>query len=170
MARWIALVSAVLAMFTFAVIGPIPVAPTVSAAGETPIGRLGDTLRVQYGGVIADVTVGSLLPSDAPPGFGNPPRPPRQQVYRAQIVLQPISVPSPIAMAVNFVFVGVTPTGDAYQPRNTDAPDALQYRLQSAPAGSTIAGSVFWDCYRDLVSNVVLIDKVSGVHLAQWNL
>jgi hypothetical protein len=28
---------------------------------------------------------------------------------------------------------------------------------------------VWWDCYRDLVSNVVLIDKKTGYHLAQWN-
>jgi hypothetical protein len=28
---------------------------------------------------------------------------------------------------------------------------------------------VWWDCYRDLVSNVVLVDKITGQHLAQWN-
>jgi hypothetical protein len=35
--------------------------------------------------------------------------------------------------------------GDAYEPRISDAPDALR------------------------VSNVVLVDTVSGFHLAQWN-
>jgi hypothetical protein len=29
---------------------------------------------------------------------------------------------------------------------------------------------VWWDVYRDLVTNVVLLDKVTGYHLAQWNL
>jgi hypothetical protein len=29
---------------------------------------------------------------------------------------------------------------------------------------------VYWDCYRDLVTNVVLIDKKTGVRLAQWNM
>jgi len=47
--------------------------------------------------------------------------------------------------------------------------DDLQRALQNAPAGSTVSGAVFWDCYRDLVSNVVLLDKATGYHLAQWN-
>jgi hypothetical protein len=29
---------------------------------------------------------------------------------------------------------------------------------------------VFWDCYRDLVSTVVLINPRTGEHLAQWDL
>ena len=57
-----------------------------------------------------------------------------------------------------------------YEPRNSDAPDALQYAIQNVPAGATVNGGVWWDCYRDLVSNVVLVDKVTGFHLAQWNL
>ena len=39
----------------------------------------------------------------------------------------------------------------------------------NAPPGSTVSGGVWWDCYRDLVSNVVLLDKITGQHLAQWN-
>ena len=70
------------------------------------------------------------------------------------------------ASAIN----GVTPTGDVHQPRNSDAPDALQYGLQNAPQGSTVDGYVFWDRYRDLVSNVVLTDKQTGMRLARWNL
>jgi len=42
--------------------------------------------------------------------------------------------------------------------------------LQNAPQGSTVGGRVFWDCYRDLVSNVVLVNPRTGEHLAQWNL
>ena len=29
---------------------------------------------------------------------------------------------------------------------------------------------MFWDCYRDLVSTVVLINPRTGEHLAQWDL
>jgi hypothetical protein len=42
--------------------------------------------------------------------------------------------------------------------------------LVNAPAGSVVRGGVYWDTYRDPVSNVVLLDKTTGVHLAQWNL
>ena len=59
-------------------------------------------------------------------------------------------------------FRGVTQTGDQYVPRNTDAPDALQYALLNAPRGATVSGGVWWDCYRDLVTNVVLIDAKTG--------
>lgn len=144
------------------------VAPTASAA-PTPIGRLGEPLRVSFEGLIADVTVHSIDPSPVPPGFGYPPRAPRYQVYRAQVSVHAIQLPTPYAMAITFQFRGVTPTGDAYEPRNSDAPDALAAALTNAPAGSTVTGGVWWDCYRDLVSNVVLIDKLTGRHLAQWN-
>jgi hypothetical protein len=63
----------------------------------------------------------------------------------------------------------VTPTGDAYEPRATDDPADLNAALANATPGAT-AGAVFWDCYRDLVSHVVLINKKTGIHLAQWNL
>ena len=68
-----------------------------------------------------------------------------------------------------FQFRGVTPTGDAYEPRNSDAPDALQFGMANAQVGQTFSGGVWWDCYRDLVSNVVLLDKLTGIRLAQWN-
>ncbi|WP_099022760.1 hypothetical protein [Mycolicibacterium palauense] len=146
-------------------------APTPSAgAVDAPIGKLGDTLRVQDGDLIADVTVLSVEPSAIPPGWGYPPRWPRQQVWKAKVVVQAVRVPNPYAMTVSFWFRGVTPTGDAYEPRNTDAPDDLRLALQNAPQGSTVGGFVFWDCYRDLVSNVVLVDKKTGIRLAQWNL
>jgi hypothetical protein len=144
-------------------------APPASAV-DAPIGRLGDTLHVEYKDVVADVAVNNVLPSDVPPGFGYPPRLPRLQVYRAQVTVHAVRVPNPYAMAVKFTFRGVTPTGDSYLSRTSDAPDALQYALQNAPQGSTVSGGVWWDCYRDLVSNVVLLDPLSGTHLAQWNL
>jgi Domain of unknown function (DUF1942) len=168
MRRWfsilLAAVSAVVLSATAVAMSPAAV------AADIPIGKLGDTLRVQKGNLIADVTVVNVQPSEVPPGFGYPPRPPRHEVWKAQAVVQAVRVPTAYEMAATFVFNGVTPTGDAYKPRNTDAPDALQYSLQDAPQGSTAAGFVFWDCYRDLVSNVVLTDRKSGVRLAQWNL
>ncbi len=142
---------------------------TPATAIDAPIGRLGETLRVEFKGIVADVTVHDILPSDVPPGFGYPPRAPRYQVYRANVTIRAVEMPVPYAIGVSFVFKGVTPTGDAYEPRNSDAPDALQYAMLNVPAGATVNGGVWWDCYRDLVSNVVLVDKVTGFHLAQWN-
>lgn len=141
-----------------------------AGAVDAPIGHIGDTLRVQANGIDADVTVAAPVPSEIPPGFGYPPRWPRQQVYSAAVTVHARTVPNPAAMAMVFSFRGVTPTGDAYLPRNSDAPDALQYALQNAPQGATVGGRVFWDCYRDLVSTVVLINPRTGEHLAQWNL
>jgi hypothetical protein len=142
---------------------------TPASAATAPIGRLGETLQINFKGLVADITVVSLAPSEVPPGFGYPPRPPRYQVWRAQVVVHPIKVPTPYAQAITYQFRGVTATGDSYEPRNTDAPDALQTALTNAPAGSTVSGGVYWDCYRDLITNVVLLDKVTGEHLAQWN-
>ena len=106
-----------------------------ASAGDAPIGHLGDTLRVDTGKYIADVTVSSGQPVDPPPGFG-----------------------------------GVTPFGDAYKSRASDAPDALDAALANAPTGSIVRGGVYWEAYRDPVSTVVLLDKKTGYHLAQWNL
>ena len=73
-------------------------------------------------------------------------------------------------MAKSFAFNGVTPYADAYQPKNTDAPDELMAALVNAPAGATVNGAVYWQVYRALVTNVVLLDRKSGEHLAQWNI
>jgi len=162
MRRWIVLVIA-----TLAALGGV-IAPPASAA-IIPIGRLGDTLRVEFDGLIADVSVNNIVPSAPPPGFGYPPRAPRYQVFRADVTITPVRLPTPYAMAITYSFRGVTPTGDAYESRNSDAPDALQHMVQAAQVGQTFTGGVWWDCYRDLVSNVVLLDKITGERLAQWN-
>jgi hypothetical protein len=73
-------------------------------------------------------------------------------------------------MAKAFSFNGVTPYADAYAPKNTDAPDELQYALRNAPPGATLNGAVYWQVYRALVTNVVLLDRQTGEHLAQWNI
>ena len=162
MYRWFAGLLAALSIATF-------FSAPAAQAGDAPIGRLGDTLRVEFKEMAVDVTVSNLAPSPIPLGFGYPPRPPRNQVWRAQVTVNAVQVPNPFIMSRAFSFRGVTPTGDAYQARITDAPDDLQFALQNAPQGATVGGGVWWDCYRDLVSNVVLINPQTGFHLAQWN-
>ena len=76
-------------------------------------------------------------------------------------------MPTPYAQAITYQFRGVTATGDSYEPRKTVGNDALNAALTNAPAGWTISGGVWWDCYRDLIANVVLLDKITGQHLAQ---
>ncbi len=145
-------------------------------AGDAPIGRIGDTLRVDTGTYIADVTVSSVAPCDPPPGFGYtrsgvPVKSfPNSTVERADVTVRAVRVPNPFIMATNFSFDGVTPFADAYKPRPSDAPDALDNVLANAPNGAIVRGEVYWDAYRDPVSTVVLLDKKTGYHLAQWNL
>jgi hypothetical protein len=147
-----------------------------ASAGDAPIGHLGDTLRVETGKIIADVTVSSVQPVDPPPGLGYnrvgvPVKSfPNSAVVRADVAIHAITVPNPHQMLTDFTFDGVTPFADAYKSRPSDAPDALDSALTNAPAGSTVHGGVYWEAYRDPVSNVVLLEKKTGVHLAQWNL
>jgi hypothetical protein len=145
-------------------------------AGDAPIGHIGDTLRVDTGTYVADVTVSSVAPCDAPPGFGyqrggNPVKGfPGSGVARADVTIRAVRVPNSFILATNFKFDGVTPFADAYWPRTSDAPDALDNVLVNAPQGSIVRGGVYWDVQRDPVSNVVLLDRKTGQHLAQWNL
>jgi hypothetical protein len=147
-----------------------------ASAGDAPIGHLGDTLHVDNGKIIADVTVSGVQPVDPPPGFGYnrvgiPVKSfPNSAVVRADVAIHAIRVPNPHQMLTDFTFDGVTPFADAYRSRPSDAPDALDAALTNAPAGSTVHGGVYWEAYRDPVSNVVLLDKKTGYHLAQWNL
>jgi hypothetical protein len=46
----------------------------------------------------------------------------------------------------------------------------LQYKLLNAPPGATVDGAVYWQVYRALVTNVVLLNPQTGTHLAQWNI
>jgi hypothetical protein len=147
-----------------------------ASAGDAPIGHLGDTLRVDTGKILADVTVSSVQPVGPPPGFGYnrvgvPIKSfPNSAVVRADVAIHAIAVPNPHQMLTDFTFDGVTPFADAYKSRPSDAPDALDSALTNAPAGSTVHGGVYWEAYRNPVSNVVLLEKKTSVHLAQWNL
>ena len=108
-------------------------------AGDAPIGHIGDTLRVDTGNYIADVTVSSVQPCDPPPGFGYtrsgvPVKSfPGSTVDRADVTIHAVQVPNSFIMATNFSFDGVTPFADAYKPRTSDAPDALDNVLVNAP-------------------------------------
>jgi hypothetical protein len=170
MRRWFVSLFAVMAT-----VGALLAPPAV--AGDAPVGRLGDTLRVQDTDVIADVTVSNVLPVDLPPGItywrGTSDAiafPLVPKYYRAQVSVHAVKVPNPYIMAVAFTFKGLTPNADAYNSQHTDSPDGLEYAVENAPQGSTVTGGVYWDCYRNQVSNVVLLNPQTGVHLAQWNL
>jgi hypothetical protein len=152
------------------------IAAPQASAGDAPIGHLGDTLRVDTGKMVADVTVSTVQPVDPPPGFGYnrvgvPVKSyPNSAVVRADVAIHAVRVPNSHQMATDFTFDGVTPFGDAYKSRPSDAPDALDAALANAPAGSIVRGGVYWEAYRDPVATVVLLDKKTGYHLAQWNL
>ncbi|WP_319453850.1 MULTISPECIES: hypothetical protein [unclassified Mycobacterium] len=148
------------------------VAPA-AAAEVNPIGNLGDTLRVEFKGIVADVTVHDVVPTDAPPGY-TPTGSPRWRneggPWKALVTVHVVQAPNPFITSIAFAFNGVTPYADAYAPKNTDAPDALQYALQNAPPGATVNGAVYWQVYRAGVTNVVLLNPQTGTHLAQWNI
>jgi len=174
MHRWLIILStALVAAAGFTAVGA---AAPRARAGDAPIGHIGDTLRVDTGTYIAEITVSSVAPCDPPPGFGYtregvPVKSfPGSTVDRADVTVRAIRVPNPFIMATNFSFDGVTPFADAYKPRPSDAPDALDSVLTNAPNGAVVRGGVYWDAYRDPVSNVVLLDRKTGQHLAQWNL
>jgi hypothetical protein len=176
MRRWLVSVSAlVIAAASLTAVG-VAAAPVPRAwAGDAPIGHIGDTLRVDTGTFIADVTVSGVAPCDPPLGFsytreGTYKGFPGSTVDRADVTIRAIRVPNPYIMATIFSFNGVTPNADAYKPRASDAPDALDNVLVNVPNGAIVRGGVYWDAYRDPVSTVVLLDKKTGYHLAQWNL
>ena len=167
MRRWLTLVLGVAAL-----VGAGAMAPA-NADQDAPIGRLGQTLRVVTDTIIADVTVHDVLPCEEPPGWtwtGTPRWRAQGAPWRAGVTVHAIRVPNPHQLAISFTFDGVTPNADAYVSKHTEAPDQLETALANSPAGSTVSGGVYWDVYRDLVTNVVLLDPKTGAHLAQWNL
>jgi hypothetical protein len=166
--RWLIVLSAVL-------VAAASLTAPRAWAGDAPIGHIGDTLRVDTGTYVADVTVSGVAPCDPPPGFGYTREGtfrgfPGSSVERADVTIRAVRVPNPFIMATIFSFDGVTPYADAYKPRPSDAPDALDNVLVNAPNGAIVRGGVYWDAYRDPVATVVLLDKKTGYHLAQWNL
>jgi len=167
MRRWFVLVVAALATAVF-------VAPPASADVIAPIGNIGDTLRVNFKGIVADVTVHDVVPVDPPPpGYvanGSPRWINQGGPWKALVTVHTIQAPNPYAMALAFTFTGVTPYADAYVSKHTDAPDSLESALRNAPPGATVDGAVYWQVYRALVTNVVLLNPQTGEHLAQWNI
>jgi hypothetical protein len=174
MRRWLIVLSTLLVAAAGAALTGI--ATPRAWAGDAPIGHIGDTLRVDTGTYVADITVTSVQACDPPPGFGYtregvPVKSfPGSTAERADVTIRAVRVPNSFIMATDFSFDGVTPFADAYKPRASDAPDALDNVIGNASQGSIVRGEVYWDAYRDPVSNVVLLDKKTGQHLAQWNL
>ena len=152
--------------------GGLGVAPQASAE-VNPIGNLGETLRVEFKGIVADVTVHDVLPTDPPPGYtptGSPRWRDQGGPWKARVTVHVIQAPNPFITSIAFSFDGVTPYADAYAPKNTDAPDALQYALQNAPPGRPSTAPCTGRSTATLVTNVVLINPQTGTHLAQWNI
>jgi hypothetical protein len=175
MHRWLIVLSAVLVATASVTVGVGVLFVPRASASDSPIGHIGDTLRVDTGTFVADVTVSSVAPCDPPPGFGYTREGtfrgfPGSSVERADVTVRAVRVPNPFIMATDFSFDGVTPYADAYKPKPNDAPDNLDNVLVNAPNGAIVRGEVYWDAYRDPVSTVILLDKKTGYHLAQWNL
>lgn len=156
-------------MTTAAIAGASP-----AVAADAPIGRLGDTLRIETtSGIIADVTVHDVAPTAVPPGWtwtGHPGWREDGGPWRAGVTVHVIKSPNPYALAVRVTFNGVAPMGDAYVSKHTYAPDSLENLLANAPAGSTVTGGVYWHVYRAHITNVMARDTLNNEHLAQWNL
>ncbi|MCG5433924.1 hypothetical protein LV457_16735 [Mycobacterium sp. MYCO198283] len=170
MRRWCAIVvTGILAALALAY-APVGAA-TPDEERLSPLGRIGDTLRVQYQDIVADVTVHDLVPVPLPGGVDPPTQPGRDNFYRAQVTVQAVHVPTPHAMATHFTFTGVAPGADGYIAEHTDNPDALlEYQLTRAPQGSTVTGGVYFDAYRQPIRWIVLREVRTGMHLAQWTL
>ena len=167
MRRWFVLLVATLAVAAGLT------APSASAEG-TPIGNLNDTLRVTFKGIVADVTVHDVVPVDPPPpGYvanGSPRWINQGGHHASRQPVRPGGRAPDRSMALAFTFSGVTPYADAYVSKHTDAPDSLESALRNAPPGATVDGAVYWQVYRALVTNVVLLNPQTGEHLAQWNI
>src|SRR3984957_3491430 len=86
----------------------IGVAAPRAHAGDAPIGHIGDTLRVDTGTYIADVTVSSVVPCAPPPGFGFlrsgvPIKSiPGSTASRPEVMARAIQVPNPFIMGTAF--------------------------------------------------------------------
>jgi hypothetical protein len=154
-------------------LGAVVALLSAPASADAAIGNLGDTLRVNYDGIVADVTVHDVVPSDVPPGWtwsgsyrwraqGGP--------WKSNVTVHVIQAANPYQLATAFTFDGVTPYADAYISKHTTDPNALEAQLLNAPPGSTVNGVVYWDVYRGLVTNVVLLNPATGTHLGQWNI
>src|SRR5688572_16236104 len=85
-----------LVIATVAALG-LAVAPPATA-DVIPIGNLGQTLRVEYKGVIADVTVHDVLPTTPPPGYtptGSPRWRDQGGPWRAGVTVHIVESPNP---------------------------------------------------------------------------
>lgn len=152
-------------LFGVAVTMGLLTAPAAQAV-ENPIGKLGQTLRLEYNDIVADVTLNGIQPWFLPPGMD----PSRGIIWRADMTVHVVESPTPFWLSLHLTYSGVTRYGDAYISEHSDATDALETVLQNAPAGSTVTGAVYFDVYRDPITNVIVRSTKTGVHLAQFDL
>ena len=89
---------------------------------------------------------------------------------RADVTIRAIRVPNPYHHGHRFQLRRGHPVRRRLQAPGLRRPDALDDALVKRRPGAIVRGGVYWDAYRDPVSNVVLLDKKTGYHLAQWNL
>lgn len=167
-------------VFVIAAIAATAIAPAPRACAEdAPIGRLGDVLRVnaddpKLGRVVADVTVHDVVPAEMPPGWqfnGSPRWRFQGKPWRSWVTVHVIEAPTPYSASLALTFDAVSAVGaDAYISKHTDDPAALETALINAPAGATVAGNVYYDVYRDVITHVLALNKTTKYHLAQWNL
>jgi hypothetical protein len=165
MRRWLVLLIAVITA-----VG-IGVAPPAAAAG-VPIGNLGETLRVEFKGIVADVTVHDVLLADPPPGYA-PTGSPR---WRDQggpacesVTVHVIQAPNLFITSIAFAFDGVTPYGDAYAPKNTDAGRPPVRAAERASGGDGRRRRVLAGLPRSRHQRHP-VEPADGTHLAQWNI
>src|SRR6201992_4429053 len=109
MHRWLVVVST-LRVAAASVTAVAMVSAPRAWAGDAPIGHIGDTLRVDTGTYVADVTVSSVAPCDPPPGFGYtrsgvPVKSfPTSQPERADVTIRAVRVPNSFVMGTHLRF------------------------------------------------------------------
>ena len=132
-----------LAFSALIVVMAFGLAPHATAA-ETPIGNLGDTLRVQFDDFVADVTVHDVLPAEVPPGWGwngSPRWRAQGSPWRANVTVNVIKAPSPYKLAIATTFRGVTPYADAYTSKHT-SPRITKCCITHVPSLSAGTGKI----------------------------
>ena len=167
MRRWLVFLIAVITA-----VG-IGVAPPAAAAG-VPIGNLGETLRVEFKGIVADVTVHDVAPhrpaarlrADGLAALAGPRWPVACECHRAR---------DPGAEPVHHVdrirrSTASPPTATRTHRRTPTRPTPCSTRCRTRLQGRRSTARVYWQVYRDLVTNVILLNPQTGTHLAQWNI
>ena len=101
-------------------------------------------------------------PSDVPPGFGYPPRAPATRCIAPTSSFTPSSA-RPVRHGHLVRLQGCHADGRRVRAKEHRCPRRAAVRDAKRARRRNRRGGVWWDCYRDLVSNVVLVDKKTGL-------